>query len=303
MNCEKIWKYLQQSIVRKVQGANRAGVVVGLSGGFDSTMASILAIEALGTDNVHGLLLPYFDNEHVQHAKSLVRTFFKPANVQLFWIADVVDSLQQKGLASSNVSRGNLMARLRMLILYDYAFAHNLLVEGTCNRSEVEVGYETKFGDGASDFDPLGNVFKTDLYALARWYNQTHTPQIPEVILTKKPSADLWAGQTDEDELDMSYEQLDTVIRYYYGMLQTPGGAPAELVTKVRRLIEISEHKRTMPFVPQIPEDWLLESESNGEAVSLLEFKQMVQHYSQAFTPDQFKAFIENVLPMVVEKP
>jgi NAD+ synthase len=299
MNCSKIWNYLQQVVNQQVKQASASGAIVCISGGIDSTVVAALAVEALGADNVRGLLLPYYHNTHFNDAHEVAYQFLKPEHIEIIWLGKIVDAAHDLGIASTDLTTGNLLARLRMIVAYDRARIHNYLVIGTCNKSEIMTGYLTKYGDGASDFDPLGDILKTDLYELADWYNKTHVPIIPNYILTKAPSADLIEGQKDEDDLG-PYEQLDNILRYYLGECGTIRESK-EAINKIVELIKNSEHKRKMPPVPQIPEEWLI---LDGEKdMSLSEFRITISNYIDTLDGNQsvkalFKAFVRALLPL-----
>lgn len=295
MNCVKIWDYLQQTVRQQVKKTNKSGVVVGISGGIDSAMTTVLAIEALGTNNVRGLLLPYYHNEHFTDAYNLTCQFLLREHVETIWINKIVNEAIQLDIGSTDLTKGNLLARLRMIILYDRALMHNCLVMGTCNKSEIMTGYLTKYGDGASDFEPLGDILKTDLYTLAHWYNETHIPGIPECILTKAPSADLIEGQKDEDDLG-PYTKLDNILRYYLGQCNYFPPQTTE-IDKVLSLIKSSEHKRKMPQIPQIPDEWLILDGSTP--MNLDEFRDTIINYIDTFDDAQFKSFVRTLLPII----
>ena len=199
----KIAKWIKE----KVENAKAKGVVLGMSSGVDCSVVSRLCHEA--QIKIHLILMPYGDSmdktESYNHAMELINKF--NFEYHIFNIKPAVDALTIKDSSpNSMLAQANLRPRVRMTYLYQYAQINNLLVIGTGNLSERTVGYSTKWGDGASDFNPLGNITKREVYILAKYL------QIPECIINKKPSAELWEGQNDEDELGITYEKIDDYI-------------------------------------------------------------------------------------------
>jgi len=209
--CNKIGIWIKNSI----QNAHANGAVLGMSSGVDCSVVARLCQNA--GINTHLILMPY--GEDMNNSKSysdameLISKF--KFDYHIFDIKPAVDSLQiardskiVKDANQTNIelSKANIRPRVRMTYLYQYAQIKNLLVIGTSNLSERTVGYSTKWGDGASDLNPLGMITKKEVYILARYLG------IPECIINKKPSADLWEGQTDEEELGIKYEQIDEFI-------------------------------------------------------------------------------------------
>jgi len=240
----------------RVAEADAAGVMVGLSGGLDSATALTLAVRALGPAAVHGLLLPC----GATPSTALARDHAAALGVEttLVDIAPLVAAMQcatddADGGAGANwfatpVAGGNLRARLRMTLLYGAAAAHGALVLGTSNKSELLVGYFTKWGDGGVDCEPLGDLYKTQVRALAA------ALEVPATIRERVPTAELWEGQTDEGELGLEYATLDRVLAALERKLPTArvaevaDVAPAT-VAHVQRLIARSVHKRLFPLV------------------------------------------------------
>ncbi|ASJ08293.1 NAD(+) synthetase [Thermococcus siculi] len=242
---ERITSFIRES----VEKAGATGVVVGVSGGIDSATVAYLATRALGRERVLGLIMPYYENRDLEDAKLVCESL--GIEYKVIGIKPVVDSIVDAlGFAPDRKSLGNVMARTRMVLLYAHANAMNRLVLGTSNRSEVLTGYFTKWGDGASDYAPLINLYKTEVWEIARLIG------VPERIIKKKPSAGLWEGQTDEDELGISYRLLDEIL-WRMVDLKMPRdkiagelGIPVERVEYVERLIKSSEHKRRLPTGP-----------------------------------------------------
>src|SRR3990172_4937665 len=181
-------------------------VVVGLSGGIDSALSAALAAEALGPGNVHALILPYRTSnpESRAHAELVAGRLGIPS--QVVEITPMVDAYFTAFPDADPMRRGNKMARERMTILFDHSARLKALVLGTSNKTELMLGYGTLYGDMASAINPLGDLYKTQVRQLARHMG------IPEAIVRKKPSADLWAGQTDEEELGFTYDEVDRVL-------------------------------------------------------------------------------------------
>lgn len=194
-------------IKQQVEAAGAKGVVLGMSSGVDCSVVSRLCMEA--NVNTHLIMMPYGENmkesENYRHAMELINKF--NFNYHIFNIKPAVDNLKiHEEAENMELVHANLMPRVRMTYLYQYAAINNLLVIGTGNLSERTMGYFTKWGDGACDLNPLANITKREVYILAKYLS------IPDCIINKKPSADLWKGQNDEDELGISYKKIDDYI-------------------------------------------------------------------------------------------
>ena len=232
-------------IKKMVTEANAKGVVVGLSGGIDSSCIAVLCKKAF-PENTKGIILPCISNEtDKEHAELVAKKFNIPFDVVdleenfKMLIKSVTgenyDKAKHKGLAIANIK-----PRLRMTVLYYFANKHNYLVVGTDNKSEEKIGYFTKYGDGGVDILPIVELYKRDVKRLAKHLN------IPEEIITKKPSAGLWENQTDEDEMGLTYEELDEILDRLEQRKDLSDIEPSK-VEKVKRMIAVSEHKRKMP--------------------------------------------------------
>jgi len=190
-------------------GMNRSGLdgyVLGLSGGIDSALAASIAVRAVGSDRVRGFIMPY-QTSAAESAADAHRLAEKLGiTTETVPIAPMIDAYYENVGATDPVRAGNKMARERMAILFDRAFAMNRLVLGTSNRTEICLGYGTWYGDVACSLNPLGQLYKTQVRQLARYYD------VPESIVTKAPSADLWPGQTDESELGLEYDKVDKLL-------------------------------------------------------------------------------------------
>lgn len=235
-----------------VRRSGARGVVVGLSGGLDSTVVMALCAEALGPRRVLGLLMPAgpssaLDARHARLAAARWKVPLEEVGVQ-----PLVDAL----LGScrhrpTRLAAANAQARARMMVLYHHANTLGRLVAATGNKSELLVGYFTKHGDGAGDVHPIGDLYKTQVRALARELG------VPRPILAKPPTAGLWAGQTDEEELGLPYESLDPILAGIEEQMSPRGiaesvGVPRRVVERVRRMVERSQHKRQGLIVPKV---------------------------------------------------
>jgi len=228
------------SIRRGARASKAAGIVIGLSGGIDSSVAAALCARALGRGKVLGLIMPCHSHEEdMRDAKILARHLGIRAPV--VDLSTVYDTFMAILPAAGNLARSNVKPRLRMITLYYHANKHNYLVCGTGNKSELMAGYFTKYGDGAVDLLPIAGLYKRDIVKLARFL------KIPEKIITKPPSAGLWKGQTDEGEMGITYAQLDDILDRLER--KKPQVASAPTVALVKRMIARSAHKRCMPDI------------------------------------------------------
>ncbi|MSP40057.1 MAG: NAD+ synthase [Deltaproteobacteria bacterium] len=230
-------------------GLKRA--IVGLSGGVDSALSAMLAAEALGADNVLAILMPYQTSnpESRAHAELVVQ---QSGIVSLLVeITPQIDAYFAKFPDADARRRGNKMARERMTILYDHSARWNGLVIGTSNKTELLLGYGTLHGDMASAINPLGDLYKTQVWALAEALG------VPLAIVNKEPSADLWAGQTDEGELGFSYREVDKLLylmvdqRYTKPELIAAGFAE-RFVDDIALRIMNSQFKRRLPVIAKV---------------------------------------------------
>ena len=235
---------------------NKIGIkkgVIGLSGGIDSAVSAYLTAKALGSDNVLGVLMPYktSSNDSIEDANRIVENLnIKSKTVK---ITEMVDSYldKEENKDMSDIRKGNVMARVRMIILYDESARENALVIGTGNKTEILLGYTTLFGDSACAINPVGDLYKTQLRELARFMG------VPDEIVNKKPSADLWVGQTDEGELGYSYEEID---KYLYQMLDEKksteelikAGFDLSFMQCINDMISKNEFKRLPPVIAKI---------------------------------------------------
>lgn len=218
-------------ISEQVSYSKTNGVVVGISGGIDSAVTAALSKKALG-GNVLGLIMPCESNPFdMECAYEVIDSLELEA--EMHTLTDVYDKLVGILPESSSLVRGNLKARLRMMTLYHHAALNNYLVVGTGNKSEEYIGYFTKYGDGGVDILPLGEVTKTDVIALAKHL------EIPEKVINRKPTAGLWEGQTDEDEMGFTYNDLDKHLR--------GEEISYEVETNIELLHKLAHHKLSVP--------------------------------------------------------
>jgi NAD+ synthase len=243
---------IEEFIRQKVEESRSDGVVIGLSGGIDSATTSKLCEEAIGAEKVLNLFLPSRSTPKGDLADA--RGFCEREGMELR-VVDVEPSIKafESMLPEARRAelRGNVAARCRMIVLFHHAKMMNRLVMGTSNKSELLVGYFTKFGDGGADFCPIGDLYKTEVRLLAKKLG------IPKKIIEKVPSAGLWPGQTDEGELGISYDELDAVLAAME--LNIPleevskrGGVAMDKVTKVWEMHRATVHKRKTPLIPKL---------------------------------------------------
>ncbi|ABM80780.1 NAD+ synthase [Hyperthermus butylicus] len=252
LDYEGVARSIEEFIKGYVESSGAKGVVVGLSGGVDSTTTLYLLVRALGPERVLVLVMPDSDvtpEEDVHDAVGIAERL--GVRYKLIDIKPIVASyLVAMGEAPDRRSKGNLRARVRMTLLYLYANMEGLLVAGTGDRSELLIGYFTKYGDGAVDFLPIGCLYKSQVRRLALHLG------VPEKIALKPSSPRLWPGQLAEDELGMKYEEIDLILYALFDKGLSPEeaakatGLPIEKVRRVLELHRASEHKRSLPPAP-----------------------------------------------------
>jgi NAD+ synthase len=225
--------------------------VIGLSGGVDSALSCYLAASALGPENVLAVRMPYKSSSlsSLEHAQLVIDDL--GVHSLTVPISDMVDPLFKRFPGTSQIRRGNVMARVRMLILYDQSEAFHGLVVGTGNKTEILLGYTTLFGDSACAINPIGDLYKTQVRQLA------HAVGVPEEIIDKPPSADLWTGQTDEDELGFTYDEVDRLLYLLVDERYTPeecisAGFSEKFVHKVVDRIRRYHFKRVLPPIAKV---------------------------------------------------
>jgi NAD+ synthase len=225
--------------------------VIALSGGLDSALSCFLAAEALGPENVLAIRMPYrtSSSESMDHAQLVIDQL----GVQSLTIpiTEMVEPLFSHFPEANKVRRGNAMARARMIVLYDQSEEFSGLVVGTGNKTEILLGYTTLFGDSANALNPIGDLYKTQVRQLSRAMG------VPEPILTKAPSADLWVGQTDEDELGYTYAEVDKLLYLLVDQRYSPedaieAGFPENFVRSVVRRVQRNHFKRILPPIAKV---------------------------------------------------
>ena len=232
--------------------SGRKGFVLGMSGGVDSSLVANLCSDAVGPAKVLGLALPETaGSEDEKDARAYAKEL--GIGVRTIAIAAMVDAITKrlKIPKSDRVALGNVKARVRMTALYQVAHDEDRLVVGTGNKSELALGYFSKFGDGGCDFLPIGDLYKTQVREMARHLG------LPRKILEKVPTAGLWAGQTDEGDLGIAYEELDRILlglelQYTAEEIAERGEVDVKRVLRIERLVAGGVHKRKMPLIPKI---------------------------------------------------
>ena len=244
-------KILTAFIHTEITRAGFSRAVVNLSGGIDSAVSFALAAEALGPQNVLAIRLPYKTSSvnSLEHAQLLIDEFGTPSVT--IPITGMVDPLIEHDPDMSDMRKGNIMARTRMIVAYDQSEAFKGLVIGTGNKTEILLGYTTLYGDSACALNPIGDLYKTQVRQLAR------ALKVPEVIIAKPPSADLWTGQTDEGELGFTYEEGDKLLYLLVDQRYRPeecveAGFEERVVRVVVERIRRNQFKRILPPIAKL---------------------------------------------------
>lgn len=251
INTQLAREILTGFIASEVRRAGFSRAIVGLSGGVDSSLACYLAAEALGAENVLAVRMPYKTSapDSLEHAQLVIDTLgVKSITVP---ITEMVDPLFERFPDADRVRRGNAMARARMIILYDQSQAFKGLVIGTGNKTEILLGYTTLYGDSACALNPLGDLYKTQVWQLARDMG------LPEAIIQKAPTADLWSGQTDEGEFGFTYVEVDQLLYLLIDQRYSPedcvsAGFDEAFVRKVINLVRRNHFKRVLPPIAKL---------------------------------------------------
>ncbi len=251
LNLKEVHSELVEFLRESFKKAGFSKAVLGLSGGIDSALVAYLLRDALGKENVLAIMMPYKSSnpDSLNHAKLVIEDL--GINSKTIEITDMIDAYFKNEKEATSLRMGNKMARERMSILFDYSSKENALVVGTSNKTEIYLGYSTQFGDSACALNPIGDLYKTNIWDLSRYL------KIPNELIEKKPSADLWEGQTDEQEMGLTYKEADQVL---YRMLEEnkkvaevlAEGFNKDLVDNIVRRMNRSEYKRRMPLIAKI---------------------------------------------------
>lgn len=245
---KKTYKELVKNLRKEIKNRGFQKVALGLSGGLDSAVTLKLAVDAIGAEYVAALIMPEIglsNPENIEHAKILaehlkVKTYYQPINSFLV-------SFHFTPWGSTPINQMNLRSRLRMVLLYSYANTQNALVLGTSNKSELLLGYGTKYGDLAADIEVIGKLYKTEVKELARAIG------LPSELIEKKPTAELAPDQTDESDLGAPYEILDKILKLYEENRDekeiTDRGFESSLVKKTLQRIALNKHKSELPHI------------------------------------------------------
>jgi NAD+ synthase len=251
INADVAHQILTKFIRSEVSRAGFSRAVIGLSGGIDSALSFALAVESLGCENVLAVRMPYKASsaDSLEHAQILIDQF--QVQGETIDITAMVEPLFERDPEISKQRKGNVMARERMIVLYDQSEAYKGLVIGTSNKTEILLGYSTLWGDMASAINPIGDLYKTQLRQLSRALG------IPGVIIDKPPSADLWMGQTDEGELGFTYEQVDKLLfllvdQRYSAQECVEEGFDQDFVNAVTARVRRNQFKRMMPPIAKL---------------------------------------------------
>ncbi len=240
-------------IKQKVEEVGAKGILIGLSGGLDSAVVTKLCADAIGPERVLVLIMPETatPQKDIQDALSLANELKVP-----YRVIDITETVAAftdllSPIELDRTTLGNIKARCRMILLYTHSNLENSIVMGTSNKSELLCGYFTKFGDGGSDFSPIGDLYKSQIKDLAR------AIEIPENLIEKPPSAGLAEGQTDEKELGISYADLDRILlgielKQKPEIISQKTGIELSEVNRISDLVEKNVHKRKMPLIPKI---------------------------------------------------
>ena len=227
-------------------------IIIGLSGGIDSSVVAILCRQILGKNKTRCMFLPdkTTPKQDIEHKKLIEEKF--DINCDEVNISNLVNDFEKKCIIKPDkYALANIKARIRMTLLYEYANMNNCLVCGTSNKSELLVGYFTKYGDGGVDIMPLGDLYKTQIFQLAKYL------KIPDIIINKPPTAGLWQGQKDENELKMSYDVLDKILfglerKININTIVKEVGVKKQEVIRIKNMRISSQHKRRSALIPKI---------------------------------------------------
>jgi NAD+ synthase len=251
INTDLACQILTGFIRSEIQRVGYSRAVINLSGGIDSSLACHLAAKAIGPDNILAVRAPYRSSsvDSLEHAQLVIDTLgLQSITIP---ITEMVDPLLERFPDISPMRRGNIMARARMIVLYDQSEAFHGLPIGTGNKTEILLGYTTLYGDSACALNPLGDLYKTQVRQLARAVG------IPEIIIQKPPTADLWVGQTDEGELGFTYEEVDKLLYLLVDQRYSPpdcvaAGFAEQFVRAVVERVRRNHFKRVLPPIAKL---------------------------------------------------
>ncbi len=244
-----ITSYLVEFLRDEIRKVGFQKAVVGLSGGIDSSLVAFLLKEALGKENVYGLIMPYKSSSKDSIDDALKVIDATGINYKVVDITKMADSYIDNSF--SNVRVGNILARLRMIVLFDVAYDIGALVVGTSNKTELLLGYGTWYGDMASSLNPIGDLYKTQVRILSKYLN------VPQSIINKKPTADLWVGQSDEEELGFSYDEADLILYHLFDKRLSIDevkafGFSEKIIDGISERVRKNQFKRLPPIIAKI---------------------------------------------------
>ena len=243
---------LEAFVKEELKKAGFKKAVIGLSGGVDSALAAAITVGAIGAENLKGVMMPYKSSNpnSLKDAEAVAAHLgIETCKVEITPMVDAFFDTYEKD--ANGLRRGNVMARNRMIVLYDFSSKDNSLVMGTGNKTEILLGYSTMFGDSAYAINPIADLYKTQVWALSKHYG------IPAGVIEKAPSADLWEGQTDEDELGFSYETADQVLFLMVDQRMplekiVDMGFSEDVVNAIARRMKVTQFKRNPPIMARL---------------------------------------------------
>jgi NAD+ synthase len=251
LNYKLVTEILVNFIKEETEKIGLRNVVVGVSGGIDSALSALLAVKALGKDRVFGYVLPFktSSKESVEDAYLFANHF--DIKLNLIDITPFTEPFIDTLDVDSKLRKGNVMARMRMVTLFDMSSKHKAIVLGTSNKTELLLGYGTWYGDLASSINPIGDLYKTQVWDLSKYLG------IPQKLIDKKPTADLWQGQTDEDELGFSYDEVDRLLYHMIDERRSVDelvklGFNQSFISNVAERIRKNQFKRQLPVIAKI---------------------------------------------------
>lgn len=251
LNENLVISLLEKFLKDEISNAGFSKGIVGLSGGIDSAVSTYLAVRALGRENVKPIILPHRSSSKESVDDAILIGKELGIETETVDITAIVDSYSTKANVSEKVRIGNIMARARMIVLFDISMREKGLVIGTSNKTELLLGYGTVHGDMACALNPIGDLYKTQVRQIARALG------VPQRIIDKIPTADLWPGQTDEGELGFNYTEVDQLLYRMIDEGRTDSelegfGFDMKFISQVREIIRKSHFKRRLPLIAKI---------------------------------------------------